>query len=333
MPRVSVLIVNYNAGPHLAACLAALCAQTMADFEAIVVDNGSADGSLEQGRAVVAGDERFRFDAAGANLGFAAANNRAAAQAAAPWLATLNPDAFAAIDWLDELLAAAANHPEAVMLGSLQVDAADPWRLDGAGDRYWAAGLAWRGGYGWPAAAAPAEDIEVFAPCAAAALYRADAFRTAGGFDETFFCYVEDVDLGFRMRLLGHHAVQAARARVRHVGGGSGGGGAASPFARYHGTRNMLWCFAKNMPAALFWPILPVHLMILLLLWLRAVPRGLGSAVGRGLIDGLAGLPALWSRRRAVQARRAIPLTAVIAALDWNPLSYLRRAPAEPRRG
>ncbi|MFN3398776.1 MAG: glycosyltransferase family 2 protein [Ferrovibrio sp.] len=97
---------------------------------------------------------------------------------------------------------------------------------------------------------------EAFGPCAAAALFRADAFRAAGGFDESLFCYMEDVDLAFRLRFAGERAMQIPAARVRHVGGGSVGG---SEFAVYHGARNSVWCFVKNIPAALLWPLSAVE--------------------------------------------------------------------------
>jgi len=326
MASVTVLIVNFNAGSCLAACLRALANQGISDFTAIVVDNGSTDFSLAEGQAAVAGDARFHFDAAGRNLGFAAANNRAAVRAEGDWLVLLNPDAYPEPDWLECLLAAASVHLDCVMFGSHQVSATDAGRLDGAGDRYFAPGLAWRGGYGWPAATY-LESGPVFSPCAAAAMIRADVFRAAGGFDERFFCYVEDVDLGFRLRLQGHRAWQEKSAVVRHVGGGSAGA-AAGGFARYHGTRNMLWCFVKNMPGPLFWPLLPLHLMLLLLLWLRAIPRGLGGVVGRGLLDGFAGLGPVWRVRREIQAARRVDAGTIARALCWNPAAYFTRAPA-----
>ncbi len=120
-------------------------------------------------------------------------------------------------DWLEQLIAATRRNPDVVMFGSTQIDATDPQRLDGAGDHYLASGLPWRGGHGWPVKELPRE-AEVFAPCAAACLIRADAFREAKGFDERFFCYVEDVDLAFRLRLMGHCCIQVPAAVVRHVG-------------------------------------------------------------------------------------------------------------------
>jgi len=323
-PGISVLIVNYNAGRNLGKALQGLAVQTFRNFEALVLDNASSDHSAALAKSLVAGDMRFTFRLSSENVGFAAGNNLMAATARGTWLALLNPDAMPAPDWLERLVEATARHPAAVMFGSTQLDATDPLRLDGAGDHYLAIGLPWRGGHGWPLAALPPEG-EVFAPCAAACLIRADVFRDANGFDERFFCYVEDVDLAFRLRLQGHHCIQVPAAVVSHVGG------ASSPvqgfgFARRHGTRNLMWCFVKCMPAALFWPLLPLHILALAFLMVRATATGMAYPVGTGIIEGFAGMPVMWSCRGALQRGRRVGWRRIAAALTWNPIIYLRRA-------
>ncbi len=321
-PAVSVLIVVYDAGPHLARCLAALGRQTMADFEAIVWDNASTDGAFAAARAANT-DPRFRFLEAGANLGFAAGNNEAAKHARAPWLALLNPDAFAAPDWLERLLAAAAAHPRTEAFACRQRDAADPAILDGAGDVLSAAGIPWRGGHGSRLEDLPAG--EVFAACGAAALYRTARFRDLGGFAESFFCFCEDVDLGFRHRLAGGDCRLVPEAVVDHVGGASAG--RRSAFAVYHGARNRLWLQIRCMPAALFWPLLPLHLLATAILLLQAWRGGQGGAFARGLRDALAGLPRVRAERRAIRAARRAGLREIARALSWSPLALLRRSP------
>lgn len=317
---VRVVIVNYNGAGCLPRCLAALAAQTFAGFEAVVVDNASTDGSA----GLPLPDGRFRWLRLGRNAGFAAGNNRGAEGFGGRWVVTLNPDAFAEPSWLERLMAAAERHPDATMLGSTQLDGADDGRLDGAGDCYLAAGLMWRGGYGRPAAELPPEG-EVFGPCAAAAAYRRDVFEAAGGFDESFFCYCEDVDLAFRLRLAGGHCVQVADAVVHHLG--SAISGRASPFTHYHSARNRLWVFVKNMPGPAFWLLLPVHAAASLALLAWAAWRGHGDAVRRGLADGVAGLPAVWRERRRIQAGRRQTVAAILGAISWSPLALLRRRP------
>jgi GT2 family glycosyltransferase len=317
-PFFTVVIVNYNSRGYLAECLAALQAQRWRDFTVTVVDNGSTDESLGALDALPAGWQALRL---GRNTGFAAANNEAIAQAVSPWIAFLNPDAFPEPDWLQHIAGAIARYPEADAFGSLQIDAADPSRLDGAGDVYHALGLIWRGGFGRTLAHQRGEG-EVISPCAAAAVYRRGTLEALNGFDEDFFCYGEDVDLGFRLRLAGGRTIQLANAVVRHIGGASGG--RRSDFALYHGMRNRLWLFVKLMPAPGFWLLAPLHGLVTLLLLLRAALLGEARIAARGLRDGLAGLGAVWRKRRRIQLlRRASPWPLLRLSL----LAPLRRLP------
>ena len=323
-PGVCVIIVAFNAGRYLAACVEALRRQTWADFETIIVDNGSTDGAVT-GLGPL--PPTFRILATGRNLGFAAANNLAAAATEAPWIALLNPDAIAAPDWLAALMAARSAHPGIVMFGSTQIQLADETRWDGLGDVYHASGILWRGGFD-QAIAGPAPDGEVFGPCAAAALYRRDEFLAAGGFDERFFCYAEDVDLAFRLRLRGHRALQVADAVVRHAGSAITGRG--SDFALFHGWRNRSWVFVKNMPGPLFWPLLPLHLAALaslLLLGLRPGSRERPAPCWRGLAAAITGLGPIWRSRRQILRQRHASLGAIVRAMSWSPADLLARRP------
>jgi N-acetylglucosaminyl-diphospho-decaprenol L-rhamnosyltransferase len=288
-PAATVVIVNFNAGGHLAAVLTGLRNQDYSAFRAIIVDNASSDSSVAAARPAVQDDVRFDFIESKNNIGFAAAKNLAGSGTDTPWLALLNPDAVPTTDWLEQLMAATDRHPDAVMFGSTQLSLTDPEILDGTGDHYFAAGIPWRGGYGWPRITLPPEG-EVFSPCAAAALYRTDIFRAAGGFEESFFCYIEDVDLAFRLRLRGHFCIQVPAAIVHHAGSATSGG-PNSDFARYYGIRNMIWCFVKNMPAALFWPLLPFHVVMLIAYGIMASLRGRGRLFLRSIRDAIRGPP------------------------------------------
>lgn len=312
-PRVAVIIVNYNGGAYLARCLAALQAQTFTGFHAIVVDNASTDGSARLVRE--ANDARITLLALAANVGFAAANNRGVAQAGeCEFVVLLNPDAFAQPDWLAQMLAAAERHPEAGSFGCRMLDARSPHIVDGTGDGYHLSGRAFRRDHGRAAAQACAQEGEIAAPCAAAALYRRQAWDAAGGLDEAFFCYMEDVDLGLRLQLLGWTSWYVPQAVCLHVG--SGITGRASRFSRYHGQRNLVWAFAKNMPAALFWPLLPLHVALNLfaLAWFGV--RGDFATALQAKRDALAGLPRVWRQRREVQAARRVPAGRIWALLD-----------------
>lgn len=319
MPRFTVIVVNHNGRDYLPACLDSIAAQSLRDFEVVVVDNASTDGSPE----LLASRRDVTVILNDRNLGFPAANNQAAAQACGDWLALLNPDAVAGPDWLANAAAAIDRHPDAVMVGSTMLRADDPAVLDGAGDCLSVFGVPWRGGHGTPVPSGLAEG-ETFGPCAAAAFYRRDAFLEAGGFDQAFFCYCEDVDLAYRLRLRGGYGIQLASPDVRHWG--SALAGARSAFVRYHGTRNLIWCGLKNTP----WPLLPLAMagMAGLVAASAAVGllRGHAGPVLKGAGAAIRDLRRVLRQRRAIQRERRVSTVAIARALTWSPLAPLRRA-------
>jgi N-acetylglucosaminyl-diphospho-decaprenol L-rhamnosyltransferase len=320
-PAITIVVLNYNAGAYLAMCVEALRTQSQGNFRAIIADNGSTDKSFTDVRAATS-DARFEFVEFGVNHGFARGNNLAVQKVETPLVVLLNPDAVPEPDWLEKLDAAQRAYPNADSFGSQQLDFNDPKRLDGAGDNYLAVGVPWRGGHGHEASVGMMRDGDVFSACAAAALYRTEAFRAAGGFDEDYFCYVEDVDLGFRLRLFGSACMQIPGAVVRHVGGVSSGSD-RSEFAIYHGIRNMIWTFVKNMPGPLFWPLLPAHMAVLAVLLAKACLRGEGAFVARGIRDAVCGMRSVWTKRKIIQTRRKASVADIAAALVWNIGDYL----------
>lgn len=327
MPAVTVIVVTFNANHHLKRCLEALNDQTFADFRVIVVDNGLAEPAAQ---VTQGGPWHFPLDLMepGRNLGFAAANNLAANATTSPWIALLNADAMPVSGWLERLMTATARYPADVMFGSLQrrtpetrpsAENDQEDLLDGQGDYYFAAGFPWRGSFSRPAEEIIPHDYEAFAPCAAAALYRRETYLGAGGLDERFFCYCEDVDLAFRLRLQGHRAVQVHDAVVWHAGSGITGG--KSDFSAYHHFRNRWWLYLKNMPWPLLAATLPFHLLgVLGLLALYAREGRLTPAL-RGTWDGLKGTAGMLKTR----SPRRVPLRALARAMSWNPRPFLTR--------
>jgi GT2 family glycosyltransferase len=299
MPAVSVVIVNWNGAHHIARCLEALEAQTFRNFEVIVVDNGSTDGSAD----LVT--ERFptvRLLRQATNIGFAAGNNLGAGAARGTWLALLNNDAYAEPTWLEALQAVAGRDAGYVGFASCQRQAHRPEVIDGAGDAYHVSGVPWR--LGFDHLYGPPWDTErdVFAPCACAAMYAREAFLAVGGFDERFFCYLEDVDLAFRLQLRSGRFRYVPQAVVNHVGSASTG--KTSDFARYHGHRNMVWCYVKNMPTTLLWKYLPTHLAMNVGSLLSFTLRGEGAPIWRAKWDAVRGLPEMIAERRQIQRTR-----------------------------
>lgn len=317
--RVSVIIVNYNSAHRLRKCLDCLAGQTWSDFETIIVDNNSDDGSLEAARTHAIAPKILALDE---NVGFAEGNNKAVALATGEWLGFLNPDAYADPAWLATLVQATEQYPEIAAFGSTQLDATNPQIIDGAGDVCHAAGIAYRGHFGWPRKLLPTRG-SCFSPCAAAALYRRDVFEKLNGFDQRFFCYGEDVDLGFRLRLSGGEIGQVAKAVVHHEG--SGVTGRHSDFSIYYGTRNRIWLFYKNLPMLLYLGLMPVHLIFNILMLVRAGAGGTGGAFWRGMIDGYKRLSEFNADRRDLQSTRKLSVWQIAQLMTWSPLKLMRR--------
>jgi len=312
-PKASVIIVNWNGERFIERCLAALAVQTLKPHEIIVVDNASTDGSLE----IVRRFPDVRVIALDQNTGFARGNNLAIKTASeeSTWIALINPDAFTEPRWMEELLVAAQSNPEFDVFCSQLINADNPKLLDGAGDTYHWSGLAWRMAQGSPVPTSTESVREVFSPCAAAALYRRSTFSEAGGFDEDYFCYVEDVDLGFRLRLGGCRCLYVPQSVAHHVGFGTTDG-QRSDFAVYHGHRNLVWAFVKNMPGWLFWACLPPHLLLNLVSIIWFVLRGQGGVILRAKRDALLGAPKMWHKRKQIQKSRIASVRDVWRALD-----------------
>jgi len=302
---VAVIIVNYNAGVMLERCLAALARQTFFDFHVIVVDNGSTDGSAD---GIESRHPGVSLVQAGGNIGFAAGNNLGLRHAGdVEWIVLLNPDAYAAPDWLERFIGTAETSSGFDFFGCRMRLADSPEFLDGTGDIYHVSGVAWRRDHGVPVGREVRTAGEIFAPCAAAALYRREDLVAVGGFDESYFCYFEDIDLAFRLRLHGKRCAYVPDAVVDHVS--SGITGKRSDFATYHGHRNMVWTYVKNMPAILFWLYLPLHLCANLLAVLTCAARGQLGVVLRAKRDALRGLPRILRERSRVQAA---------VSVDWR---------------
>jgi GT2 family glycosyltransferase len=313
MIRTAVIIVNYNGGEMLRRCLAAVSAQTEPPARVLVMDNGSRDGSIDACRADF---PRVEFRLLDANLGFARANNVGIDEVAdCDWVALLNPDAFPAPTWIEELHRGAREFPGVPAFASCMLSAANPVVADGAGDAYRVDGLAWPRHQGGPSSGMPRRPEEVFSPSAGAGFYRRDALIAVGGLCERFFCYYEDVDLGFRLRLRGGTCQYLPRAVVKHMGSAISGG-QASQFSVYHAHRNFVWTFVRNMPGKYFLFYAPAHVLANLASVALFVRKGQGRTILKAKRDALLGLPKAFAERRQIQAARLVEPSAVVAAMQ-----------------
>lgn len=312
-PLITVIIVYWNGVNYIDRCLNALFAQTFQDFEVVLVDNGSTDNFIDDIEKRWPSLQILRLEQ---NLGFAAANNIAAKKARGEWLALLNTDAFPRPGWLAALLQAADEHPDLFFFTSCQIQANNPDLLDGTGDEYNIGGIAWRRQFAMPVEDAVQVVDEVFSACGAAAFYPKGAFVSVGGFDEDFFSYLEDVDLGFRLRLKGFRCLYVPQAQVLHVGSASLG--KESEFAVYHSQRNMLWTYIKNMPSPYIWLYLPYHIFMNLAFSLYYGFCFCFCLSWRAKRDALIGLPSMLRKRKEIQAGAQVDAREILSAIRFS---------------
>jgi len=311
----ALVIVNYNGAECLARCLESVAKLTVKPGIVVVADNGSTDGSASAALTVPGVD--VELIEMGENLGFAAANNRVIESLSSyEWVALLNPDAFPEPEWLECLMAATLAYPSVDSFSSRMMLDSDRSKLDGAGDVLHFTGLAWRRGHGRRLADADLLPREAFSPCGGAALYRRSVFISAGGFDEDFFCYLEDVDLGFRLQLLGNRCMYIPSAVVHHMG--SAITGLNSDFSIYHGHRNLSLMYLKNMPFLLFWLFLPFHIVMIFLVGLCFAWRGHGRIFLWSKFDAVLRVGKTLGKRSYIQKHRRIGYGRLLSVLNFG---------------
>lgn len=322
MSRAAIVVPNWNGAGFLDACLSSLSAQTH-PARLLLVDNGSTDGSRE---LVAARHPHVRIIALPGNLGFAAAANRgiaAALQEGAELIALFNNDAVAEPGWLEHLVEAAQQDDR---LGTVtgKLLRIDGRRIDSTGDFLSSWGWAYpRGRDELDLGQHDAPALRtVFCGTGGASLYRAAMLTEVGGFDESFFAYLEDQDLGFRAQLVGWRARYVPEAVARHHMMGTSR--RMPHFDRRQMIRNSIYLWVKDMPAPLCWLYLPKLLCGLLLMGLNDLRRRRFRMIAGAYAEALRALPALVRQRRTVQSRRTVP-AAYIDSLLIHPLPPMQR--------
>lgn len=325
--KFDVVIVTWNCAAVIDECLTSVFAQNRLFLgDVVVLDNASSDNTVA---SIEAAWPRVKLIKSEVNLGFAAGCNRAVAAGTSEWVLLLNPDARLESGALEALSSRSVTMPAVDLLGCDLVLADRPDLWDGVGDCYHISGLAWRAGHRQPVAHYRRFLAHAVSPCAAAAAYRRAVFLGLGGFDEDFFCYFEDVDFGLRALACGFAYAQVPAARAVHLG--SAITATVSGFALYHGHRNLVWTYFKNMPGPFFWLFLPLHCMMTLTVLIRAAFAGGLMGLLRAKSDAIRGLPGMLSKRRVIQHQRVLGAVAMAKAMSWR-FGGLRPFLAAPKR-
>lgn len=247
VPLVSIIIPNWNGKRFLEECFQSLERQTFSNFEVIFVDNGSIDGSAEwmEGRY----GHWVRMVRNSKNLGFAEGNNVGIRLAKGRYLVLLNNDTVVEAHWLEELMKPVEGNPTVGMCASKILSYDQPEVLEATGELLFRDGLNRARGHREVDRGQYDSDLKTFFPPGCGALYRREMLEEVGLFDEDFFAYGEDTDLGIRGRLAGWKCVYAPLAVVYHKG--SGTTGRYSPFKAFYVERNRVWVAVKSFPLPL----------------------------------------------------------------------------------
>lgn len=241
--KATIVIPNYNGLHYLKDCLESLRRQTRQDFRILLVDNGSADGSVPFVQSHYPEVEIRRFSR---NMGFCTAVNEGIRRSETPYVILLNNDTICEPEFVNALICGIERFPRAFSCASRMVKMHDETIIDNAGDYYCALGWAYALGKG-KKVSRYLKTREIFSACAGAAIYRKAVLDEIGLFDEVHFAYLEDVDLAYRARIAGYRNYYIPDAVVHHVGSATSGS-IYNEFKIRHSSRNSIYLIYKNMP-------------------------------------------------------------------------------------
>jgi GT2 family glycosyltransferase len=338
-PLVSAIIVNWNGGSMLEDAIASLFGQTWPAMEVILVDNASTDGSADSAAARFG--ERLVVVRNARNEGFARGNNIGFAAARGEWVFLLNSDAVCAAETIERLMSFVAERPDVGQLACRVLQAHRPHFFDSVGLLLYPDGVCRSRGWEEKDLGQYDEPQEVIAPHGCACALRKAMLDEVGGFDEDFFCYLEDMDLGVRGQLAGWKCWYVPDTRVLHRKSASAGN--YSVFKAFHVERNRIYCLWKWMPRFLLF-ISPLFTLnrYAMQAYAAYTHQGASSEILKeysslrlfflliqARLAALAHLPRMMARRRQIQRARKISvrewyelisrskLDAIELALKW----------------
>ncbi|HDO31173.1 MAG TPA: glycosyltransferase family 2 protein [Desulfobacteraceae bacterium] len=302
---INIVIPNYNGKDFLRTCLASIQGQTCSSYQVTVVDNGSADGSVEFIR------DRYpaiRLIVLPANKGFSAAVNAGIDSSAHPFVFLLNNDTELAADCLEQLLLAAAVRPEFDFFAPKMLSYYERDILDGAGDGFLRGGAGYRLGTMEKDGEAYNRPGPVFGARAGAALYRRSLFERLGSFDDDFFAYLEDVDLNLRANRAGLRCFYVPGAVVYHIGSATTGSRFNELTIRLS-TRNSFYVLLKNYSLPLFLRFFPVICVYQFFWFLFVVKKRQLRPYLAGLLQAAGSLPRMRKKYRALRRNDRLTTT------------------------
>ncbi|WP_054023368.1 glycosyltransferase family 2 protein [Bacillus sp. FJAT-28004] len=284
--RSTIIIPNYNGLEYLANCLSALSKEVDVSLdEVIIVDNSSTDNSV---RFIESTYPFIKLIVLDKNYGFSSAVNEGIRAANSDYIILLNNDTEVCDGWLNSLIDSIENNPGVFSVSSKMIQCNNKQFIDDAGDGLTLIGWAYKRGDGKPVSQFTKQE-QVFSACAGAAIYRKSMLDQIGYFDETFFAYLEDVDIGYRAKIYGFVNLFCPEAKVYHIGSATSGGGekGINSFKVRLSARNNIYLFYKNMPYIQL--ILNFPFLLIGIIWKNVSyhRRGYGKDFYEGTIEGI----------------------------------------------
>ena len=298
--NVAIVVLNWNGKDPVQKCLDSIKDQ---GGKIIVVENGSVDGSLELIK------EKYPFVELVVNpknMGFAGGVNQGiniAIRERYDFVALLNNDAVADQSWLEQLVFYMNDHPD-VGIATCKLITENKQNLDSTGENFSVWGLPFPRGRGEKVTNKYDNQTDIFGASGGASIYRVDMFKDIGLFDEDFFAYYEDVDISFRAQLKGWKVSYVPESKAYHQIGGTSG--KIKGFTVYHGAKNRLLLFYKDVPRKYFWVIGRRFILANLLFLARAISRGQGWFAIKGYAKGLVLIPRKHKERKLIQSTKKV---------------------------
>lgn len=299
--EISIIIPQYNGADMLRNCISSLfrsveyCKnQDMRigrQIELIVIDNASTDHTAEVMERICSEDhpfERILFFRNIENAGFAKAVNQGIRAADGEYVILLNNDTLVEEAFLYALVSCIEKDDGVFSASAMMRMYHDRELVDDAGDIYCLPGWAIQRGHGRPASSYQ-KSCNVFSACGGAAIYRRGVFEEIGYFDEAFFAYMEDVDIGYRARIHGYRNIYCPQAVVYHIGSATSGS-RYNAFKIRLAARNNLYVPFKNQPPLLLLLHFPLLTAGFLIKYLFFCLKGHGRDFRAGIAEGLCSL-------------------------------------------
>lgn len=304
-PSVSIVIVNFNGKELLRQCLFTLSNTNYSDYQIVVVDNASTDGSLADINGTFSSNPQIKFIENTENVGHAEGCNIGARITNGKYIVFLDSDIeFETNNWLRELVNVMENDPTVGLAQAKIVLAEDKNCLDYVCVAVDALGT-WAANYGSKEEMLK-ENFEILAASSGCCIVRRDVFEQVGGFDASYFIYDDDTDLSLRARLMGYRVLFVPSALVTHRGGilrGVSGG------MLYYSSKNRFNTVLKNYELKNVWwrfSVLTFFTFIVSIGFFAVKKHDEAKATLRGIMNPIIDLPKIWKKRLMFQSKRRI---------------------------